>query len=193
VGDYDRAIEMYSLFISKYGDKQTLTQLAASNKEKYEQRIGYLQRAEEALAAAYVLFFDYARAARKFDQIANSELFSSEVRKDAAKQALTLFVNLDDEVGVDRAYKRYVSLGAGDEERAEADFMVTGRALKSWDPTAPDKGANRSAREKVIAVMDGYYERNKRWAPANRFVVQAAYHAAAARQAGGSANAKSWW
>jgi len=193
VGDYDQAIAMYSLFISKYGDKKTLASLSATNKEKYEQRIGYLQKAELALAAAYVLFFDYAQAARKFDQIANSELFSAEVRKDAAKQALTLFVNLDDEIGLDRAYKRYATLGAGDEERAEADFLLTSRALKSWDPNAPDKGANRTAREKVTAIMDGYYDRNKRWAPAARYVVQAAYHAAAARRAAASPHEKSWW
>jgi len=193
VGDYDEAIGMYDLFIQKYGDRKTLAALSTKDRDKYEQRIGYLQKAEQALAAAYVLFFDYPKAAKKFDQIANSELFSAEVRKDAAKQALTLFVNLDDEIGLERAYKRYATMGATDEERAEADFLLTGRALKSWDPSAPDKGANRSAREKVIAIMDGYYDRNKRWAPANRYVVQAAYHAAAARRAGSSNNERMWW
>ena len=193
VGDYDRAIGMYDLFIRKYGDKKTLGALALSNKEKYEQRIGYLQKAEQALAAAYVLFFDYAKAAKKLDQIANSEMFSAEVRKQAARQALTLFVNLDDEYGVDRAYKRFATLGAVDEERAEADFLLTSRALKSWDPASPDKGPNRLAREKVTAIMDGYHNRNRRWPPANRFVVQAAYYAAAARRAAGSPNEKGSW
>ena len=193
VGDYDRAIAMYELFIQKYGDRKTLAGLSTSNKKKYEERVAYLQKAEQALAASYVLFFDYAKAAKKFDQIANSDLFAKDVRKAAAKQALTLFVNLDDEIGVGRAYKRYATLGAEDEERAEADFLLTSRALGAWDPSAPDKGANRTAREKVMAIMDGYYDRNKSWAPANRFVVQAAYHAAATRRVAGSNNEKTWW
>jgi len=66
VGEYDKAISMYELFIAKYGNEQTLQKLqsgdakakppVAADPKKYEERVKYLQGAHDALAGAYVLY-----------------------------------------------------------------------------------------------------------------------------------------
>ena len=98
VGEYDKAIEMYELFISRYGSEATLKKLrdgdpkanppVAPDPKKYEERVKYLKGADEALAAAYVLFFDYPKAAETFEKIAATEHFPEAERREAAKQAL---------------------------------------------------------------------------------------------------------
>jgi tetratricopeptide (TPR) repeat protein len=71
VGEYDKAIAMYELFIDKYGDEKTMAELQQKDSAKFEERAGYLNDAYQALAGAYVLFFDYPKAAETFDAISS--------------------------------------------------------------------------------------------------------------------------
>src|SRR6185503_7655786 len=82
VGEYDKAIEMYELFILRYGNDKKLRALREGDTQaqppvqpdpaKYRDRVGYLKLAYDALASSYVLFFDYPKASSTFDKIAKN-------------------------------------------------------------------------------------------------------------------------
>jgi outer membrane protein assembly factor BamD (BamD/ComL family) len=203
VGEYDKAISMYELFISKYGNEQTLQKLqsgdakakppVAADPKKYEERVKYLQGAHDALAGAYVLFFNYPRAAETYDKISNNSHFSQTDRRTAAQQALSLYASLGDTGGMTRARAHFQELGASPKEIAEADFVVASASLKRWDQYSGDDGANANARRAAQAAMDNYYTANKGKAPAAQFVVQAAYWSAKTRKAVASGDTNKWW
>ena len=57
VGEYDKAIEMYELFINDYGNEKTLAKLEKGDPKtkppepkKYEERVKYLKQAYDALS-----------------------------------------------------------------------------------------------------------------------------------------------
>ena len=200
VGEYDKAIEMYELFISRYGSEDTLRKLkngdpkakppVAARPKQYEERTQYLKGAYDALAAAYVLFFNYPRAAETYDKISSTQHFSEAERRESARQALTLYSSLNDQTGMARARSRMAALNAPPEAMAEADFIVASAALKRWDPFSADRGANATARLAAQRAMDAYYKQHKGKNAAAQYVVQAAYWAARARPAGQRA---AWW
>ncbi len=203
VGEYDKAIAMYELFIARYGNEGSLQKLkngdpkatppVPADPQKYEERVGFLYGAYQALASAYVLFFDYPKAAATFDQIGKVEHFSAADRKQATKQALSLYASLDDSTGMARSRDRLQKLGASEEELAEADFVIASAPLGKWDERSPNEGANQKARAAAQNAMEAYYTRNKSRDVAARFVVQAAYHMARAKKAVGSADENKWW
>jgi hypothetical protein len=203
VGEYDKAIAMYELFISKYGNEQTLQKLQSGDSKakppvpadpkKYEERVKYLQGAHDALAGAYVLFFNYPRAAETYDKISNNTHFAQADRRTAAQQALSLYASLGDKGGMTRARERFQQLGASPKETAEADFVVASAELKRWDQYSADEGANATARRAAQAAMDAYYTANKGKDPAAEFVVQAAYWSAKTRKAVASGDTNKWW
>ncbi len=203
VGEYDKAIEMYELFISRYGSEQTLNKLkngdpkanppVAANPKKYEDRVGYLKGAYDALAAAYVLFFNYPRAAETYDKISNNANFKQPDRREAARQALQLYASLGDRTGMTRARERFQNLGASPKEMAEADFIVASADLKRWDPYSPDSGANATARRAAQRTMEDYYNANKNKDAAAQYVVQAAYWSARTRKAVAAGDTNKWW
>lgn len=193
VGEYDKAIAMYKLFIKNYGDSKTMATLKTSEPEKYQERAKYLNDAYQALAGAYVLFFDYPKAAETFDAISTVEHFDRGPRKDAAKQGLMLYVNLDDRNGMLKMRRIYESLGAEPKELAEADFLVASAALKKWDPNSPDKGANKAARTLAESAMNNYYQENRNRSSSYRYVVHAAYKVAESKLAGGGVGQEEWW
>jgi hypothetical protein len=112
VGEYDKAIEMYELFISRYGNEKTLAGLkngdakakppVQANPKKYEERVKYLQGAYDALAGAYVLFFNYPRAAETYDKISTNQHFPEKSRRESARQGLSLYASLGDRGGMTR-------------------------------------------------------------------------------------------
>jgi hypothetical protein len=203
VGEYDKAIEMYELFIARYGNEQTLSKLkngdpkaqppVPANPKKYEDRVGYLKNADDALASAYVLFFNYPRAAETYDKISNNNNFKQPDRREAARQALQLYSSLGDRTGMTRARQRFLELGASPKEMAEADFIVASADLKRWDPYSPDTGANATARRAAQRTMEDYYNANKGRDPAAQYVVQAAYWAARTRKAVAAGDTNKWW
>ncbi len=203
VGEYDKAISMYELFIAKYGNEQTLQKLQSgdakakpavpADPKKYEERVKYLQGAHDALAGAYVLFFNYPRAADTYDKISNNTHFSQTARRTAAQQALSLYASLGDKGGMTRARERFQELGASPKEIAEADFVVASAELKRWDQYSADEGANAAARRTAQAAMDNYYTANRAKDPAAEFLVQAAYWSAKTRKAVAASDTNKWW
>ncbi len=203
VGEYDKAIEMYELFISRYGNEKTLTALksgdakakppVAAQPKKYEERVKYLQGAYDALAGAYILFFNYPRAAETYDKISNNQHFPEKSRREAARQGLSLYASLGDRGGMTRARERFQTLGASPKEMAEADFIVASAELKRWDPYSGDEGANGAARRSAQRAMDDYYTVNKNKDAAAQYVVQAAYWSAKTRKSVLAGDTNKWW
>ncbi|HEY6558685.1 MAG TPA: hypothetical protein VI072_15485 [Polyangiaceae bacterium] len=193
VGEYDKAIEMYELFLSRYGDEKALQRLrngdpaakppVAPDRQKYETRVKYVKNAYDALAGAYVLFFNYPRAADTFDKISTHEHFQQKDRREAARQALSLYASLGDRGGMERSRERFLKLGASPKEAAEVDYIVASSELKKWDQFSPDTGANANARRSAQRAMDDYYARNRNNAAAAEYVVRAAYYSAKTRKA----------
>lgn len=203
VGEYDKAIAMYELFISHYGDNKTLAKLqkgdpkakppVAANPKKYEERVKYLKQAEDALAGAYVLFFNYPKAAATYDDISENPNFSQKERRDAAHQALTLYASLDDSSGMSRAKKRFEQLGASPKEMAQADYIVASAELKKWDQYSPDTGANANARRRAEQAMADYYTRHRNSNAAAQYVVKSAYWVAKGKDASRAGDTNKWW
>jgi outer membrane protein assembly factor BamD (BamD/ComL family) len=203
VGEYDKAIGMYELFNSRYGNEQTLNKLqygdakgkppTTAQPKKYEERVKYLQGSYDALAGAYVLFFNYPRAAETYDKISNNKHFAQGDRRSAARQALSLYASLGDRGGMARARERFQALGASPKEIAEADFIVASAELKRWDQYSADEGANANARRGAQHAMDDYYTANKGKDAAAQYVVQAAYYSAKTRKAVAAGDTNEWW
>ncbi len=203
VGEYDKAIEMYELFISRYGNEKTLGTLksgdakakppVAAQPKKYEERVKYLQNAYDALAGAYVLFFNYPRAAETYDKISNNQNFPEKNRRESARQGLSLYASLGDRGGMTRARERFQTLGASPKEMAEVDFIVASAELKRWDPYSGDDGANGTARRSAQRAMEDYYTVNKSKDAAAQYVVQAAYWSAKTRKAVLAGDTDKWW
>jgi hypothetical protein len=204
VGEYDKAIEMYELFISRYGNDKKLFALrdgdtsaeppAEPDVPKYQDRVRYLKLAYDALASSYVLFFDYPKASSTFDKIGKNQHFSAAERRDAARQSLTLAASLGDTSRMQAARSEFAALQATPEQLAEADFVVASAALKGWDQLSPDSGANKNARIRAERAMGDYYAQNANNAAAAQYAVEAAYWSAklkrAARDGRGEA---AWW
>ncbi len=203
VGEYDKAIEMYELFIARYGNDKKLALVrdgdpkaeppVAPDPAKYEERVKFLKMAFDALASSYVLFFDYPQAAATFEKISQTQHFAEPDRREAARQSLTLAASLSDQQGMRRARQNFARLGASPRDLAEADFVIASSALKQWDSRSPDRGANRDARERAEAAMNGYHQANAKNPVANEFTVEAAYWVAKTKRAGGDAREKQWW
>ncbi|MFO0762305.1 MAG: tetratricopeptide repeat protein [Byssovorax sp.] len=202
VGDYDQAIEMYTLFIKEYGSEQNLAKLEKGdsavnppkppNPEKYKERVGYLKQAYDALSAAYVLFFNYRTAAETYDTISKNARFAQDARREASRNAVVLYANIGDQDKMNASRTTFLSLNPPPERKAEIDYLVASADLKTWDEHGPDDGANRNARLKAVASMDGYFNANKGNTAAAVYVVEAAYHAAKLRQAGRDSRAGEW-
>lgn len=203
LGEYDKAISMYELFISRYGDEKTLTALekgdpkanppVVANPANYEERVKYLKQAHDALSAAYVLFFNYRKAAEQYDTISNINRFEQKDRREAAKLALTLYANMGDKTKATTLQKRFLQLGPSEQERAEADFILARGEMNEWDERGKDDGANRTARQKALSAMTLYHTRYKNNRQAARYVVVASYNAAKLHRAGGSNLAQEWY
>jgi tetratricopeptide (TPR) repeat protein len=203
VGEYDKAIDMYRLFIARYGSDEKLATIregdptaeppVPADPGKYEYRVGFLKMAYDALASSYVLFFDYPQAARTFEEISSSAHFAEPDRREAARQALTLAASLGDESGMRRARQTFASLGASPRDIAEADFVIASAALKSWDPASPSRGVNEQARLAAENAMKSYYDLNARNPNASEFTVEAAYWVAKAKRAARDAREGEWW
>ncbi len=203
VGEYDKAIEMYELFIGRYGDEKTLGKLetgdakanppVAADPEKYKDRVKYLKMAYDALSSAYVLFFNYRKAADEYDKISQIERFDQKDRRDAAKNALTLYANMGDQAKIDALRKRLVTLGASSEEKAEADFIVARADMNAWDERGRDEGANRAARQRAITSMMRYHDANRNSSDAAKWVVIAAYDVAKLKRAGNETGYQDWY
>ncbi|NRA34426.1 MAG: hypothetical protein HRU17_13890 [Polyangiaceae bacterium] len=203
VGDYDQAIAMYTLFIDRYGNSKNLNALRdgdpsatppmEAEPKKFEARVRFLKMAFDALASAYVLFFNYPKAADTFGTISKNENFTSEDRISAARQAVGLYASLGDSRSTQKARDRFFALGASAEERAEVDFTIASATLKQWDEHSPNSGANATARGRADRVMRDYHDSNKNKDAAAKFVVEAAFWVAKLKHGGKKPQEDTWW
>ncbi|MDC0678109.1 tetratricopeptide repeat protein [Sorangium atrum] len=202
VGDYDQAIEMYSLFIKEYGSEENLSKLEKGDPganppknpdpKRYAERVKYLKQAYDALSAAYVLFFNYRSAAETYDTIARNGRFEQAARRDAARNSVLLYANIGERDKMTASRATFMSLNPPPEQKADIDFLVASADLKAWDERGADEGPNRAARTKATQSMEAYYAANKNNPAASGYVVQAAYHASKMRAAGGDPKARDW-
>ncbi len=202
VGDYDQAIDMYTLFIKEYGNEDHLRKLEKgdpavtppklADPKKLETRVQFLKQAYDALSSAYVLFFNYRSAAESYDTISKNTRFQKPARRDAAQNAVVLYANIGDTPKMLAARSTLLGLDPPAEKRAEIDYLVASADLKGWDEHGLDEGSNRNERLKAMAAMDTYYTQNKAKNEAAAFSVMAAYYSAKLRKAGKDSKAVDW-
>jgi hypothetical protein len=202
VGEYDQAIEMYTLFIKEYGSEQKLSKLEKGDPnakppqkpepEQYTERVKYLKQAFDALSQAYVLFFNYRTAAETYDSISRNGRFEEAARRDSARNAVLLYSNIGDKDKMLASRATLYALNPTAEQKADIDYLVAAADLKTWDENGADQGGNRTARVRAGEQMEVYYSINKNNTAAAPYIVQAAYHAAKMRRAGRDAQANEW-
>jgi len=154
--------------------------------------VKYLKQANDALSAAYVLFFNYRGAAESYDVISRNARFEKPDRRDAARNAVLLYANVGDRDKMMSSRTTFLGLEPPGEQKADIDFLVASADLKTWDERGLDEGPNRAARMKALAAMQAYYGANKANPDASAYVVQAAYHASKLMQAGRDPKARDW-
>ncbi|MBM4357575.1 MAG: tetratricopeptide repeat protein [Deltaproteobacteria bacterium] len=216
LGNYDKAIAMYELFIGAYGKDDLLDALKNGNKakgpepEKYGQRVRYLKMAYDALAETYVLFFDYTKAAQTFDKISdtarevppvkektgeerpNTRGFDLEARRNAAQNALFLYLNIGESARAEATRKRFFAMNPPREQQAEIEWLSVQADVKQWDERAGERPENKAARLRALGSLDAFYDR---WASDSAgfgLAVQAAGLAAKLRRAGNDQRAYDW-
>lgn len=190
IGEYDKAIAMYRLFIKEYGNDERLDKLqkgdAAAGKppqpELYEDRVKYLKLAYDELAKAYVLFFDYRTAASTYDKIGSITRFEDKDRRVAAQNAVFLYANIGDRTKMDAAKGQFLAMNPSESERAEIEWLAATADLKAWDEFSPDKGSNKDNRLRATRTMDSFYSRFETSSAAAAFTVQAAFNSAKMRR-----------
>lgn len=195
IGEYDKAIEMYRLFIDKYGDDKILDPLQKGDEKQraeYAKRVENLNIAYSSLSEAYVLFFNYVAAAETYEKISSIGRFDEAKRKDSARNALVLYVNLGDQAKMEAMRTRFLSFKPSAEDKAEADYLVASADLKRWDERG-DSEPNRAARQKAIGSLTGFYDKNKNNKAAGQYNVNAAYWVAKMRNSAGDKVADDWW
>jgi len=202
VGDYDQAIEMYTLFIKEYGSEANLSKLEKGDEstkppkpadpKRYGERVKYLKQAYDALSASYVLFFNYRAAAETYDTISRNARFEKPARREAARGAVLLYANVGERERMIASRNAFLNLDAPVEQKAEIDYIVASADLKSWDEKGLDEGANKAARVKAMDAMEDYYEMNRLTPAATPFLVQAAFHAAKMRKAASDPKSFEW-
>ncbi len=178
IGNYDKAIEMYQLFISKYGDDSVLTKLekgSADDQKKYQERLKYLNQAYTDLSNAYILFFNYQAAAETYEKIANIKRFPLDQRKQAARNALVLYSNLNNRSKMMAMHDLYLSFKPSSSETAEADYLVAQTDYKQWDDSGSDSGANHEARVRATDSLKAFFDKYKSKREAAQYNVNAAY------------------
>ncbi len=202
VGEYDQAIEMYTLFIKEYGNEERLVKLDKGDSaakppqpaqpKKLAERVKYLKKAYDALSASYVLFFNYRAAAETYDTISRNGRFEQPARRAAAKNAVLLYSNVGERDRMVASRGKFLELDPPAEQKAEIDWLVASGDLKVWDERGIDDGANKFARLKAISAMEEYFTANRNNSSAAAYLVQAAYQAAKLYRAGSDAKAADW-
>ena len=116
VGEFDKAIKLYQLFIDNYGSEDILNRLQNGGMDpekqakvgpdpaEYKERIKYLGMAYDALSTTYYGFFAYQHAAESFGKVASNPRFDDTERANSARIAMVLYSNLGDRANMNRMY-----------------------------------------------------------------------------------------
>lgn len=200
IGEYNKAIDLYNKFITEYGSEGQLTALqkgdpktkTAADPKQYQERLGYLGQAYDALGTTYYSFFNYAKAAETYDKVSSNPRFDEQKRRDAAKNAMILFANMGQRDRMQQEYRTFTGLHPTADDKANADYLVASYDFKQWDPKGADTGTNRSTRVAAESSFMNYYQVNRNNAAAGKFAVEAAYQIAKMKKVGGEAEVKFW-
>ncbi len=207
VGDFNRAIDLYNLFIANYGSDDNLNRLQnggtdpQTNKQvppdpdQYKERIKYLGMAYDALSSTYYGFFAYQKAADSFAKIANNTRFDDAHRASSAHIGMVLYSNLGDRANMTKMYGIVVDpkMNITADKRAEADALKANFDYAQWNPAGADTGGNSSARAQAIASLTAYHTANKGKPESARYVLEAAYHIAKMMQSTGDPAFRTWF
>ena len=207
VGDFNRAIELYQLFIANYGSDDNLGRLqnggvdpqtkqkVPPDPDQYKERIKYLGMAYDALSTTYYGFFAYQRAAESFAKIANNPRFDDPRRSNAARIGMVLYSNLGDRTNMTRMYEVLVDpkMHLTPDKRAEADALKANFDYAQWNPSGSDSGGNAAAKAQAIASLSQYHAANKNHPEAARYALEAAYHIAKMQQSTSDPAFRTWF
>jgi tetratricopeptide (TPR) repeat protein len=173
VGQFDRAIAMYLMYVKGYGAEDRLAAVEKSVPDHLPERVKYLHQACESLATAHVLTFDYEAAADTFETIAGQKRFQLQERKDAAHNALILRLNLGQKANAAAAREVLRGLGEDAAAKAEADLRMARGGFQAWEPHADDSEALRRDRKAAQAALEKYVKTHRRDREAEKLVAEA--------------------
>jgi tetratricopeptide (TPR) repeat protein len=201
IGEYNKAIALYNLFISDYGSEARLSALqkgdpktkSAPDLKKYNERIGFLVDAYSALGETYYSFFNYQRAAETYDKIASNDRFPEQKRRDNAKNAMILYANLGQRDKMLSAYRILLKSNPTGDDKASADYTVASYDYKQWSPTAGDTGQNRQTRFAAEQSLTQYFQAQRAATGSAKYLVEAAYAVARMKKAGGDGGYRAWY
>jgi tetratricopeptide (TPR) repeat protein len=202
VGEFQKAIDLYQLFIGSYGSDEILNRLERGdpkqkiepNPDEYRERIKYLGMAYDALSTTYYGFFAYQRAAESFAKIATTPRFDDPRRANAARIAMVLYSNLGDRGSMTRMYDVLVDpkTHLPSDRRAEAEYLRAAFDYGQYSPSGPDSAANVAARRQALASLTQYHAAAKGRPEAARYTLEAAYRVATMMQSSGDAAYRTW-
>jgi tetratricopeptide (TPR) repeat protein len=201
VGEFNRAIDLYNLFIDNYGKEDTMQLLqkgdgkkVAPDPEQYKERVKYLGMAYDALSSTYYGFFAYQKAAESFGKIATNPRFDDERRATAARVAMVLYSNLGDRPNMNKMYGILVDPRnhLTPDKRADADYLKASFDYGQWNPSGGDSGGNASARAQAIVTLTQFHTQNHNKPESARFELEAAYRIAKMMQSANDTTYHSW-
>ena len=201
IGEYNKAIALYNLFISDYGSDARLNALqkgdpktkAAPDPKKYAERINFLGQAYAALGETYYSFFNYQRSAETYDKVASNERFPEQTRRDNAKNAMILYANLGQRDKMMGDYRILLKTNPSTDDKANADYTVASYDFKQWSPTAGDTGQNRQTRFAAQQSLISYFQTAKNAPGAAKYTVEAAYDVAKMMKSVSDVNYRTWF
>jgi len=207
VGEFNKAIDLYQLFISNYGSEDILDRLekggvdpqtkrtAGPDLDQYKERIKYLGMAYDALSTTYYGFFAYQRAAESFGRIANNTRFDDERRSNAARIGMVLYSNLGDRPNMARMYDVLVDpkMRLTTDKRSEAEYLKASFDYGQWNPTGSESTGNSGARTQAITTLTQFHTANKNKPESSRFVLEAAYRIAKMMQSANDPAYRTWF
>jgi tetratricopeptide (TPR) repeat protein len=207
VGEFNKAIELYQLFISNYGRDDILDRLehggmdpekkekVGPNPDEYKERIKYLGMAYDALSTTYYGFFAYQRAAESFDKIANNPRFDDDRRSNAARIGMVLYSNLGDRANMNKMYAVMISprMHLSADKRAEADYLKASYDYGQWNPAGGESAGNSGVRTQAIATLTAFHTAHGGHAESARYNLEAAFRIAKMMQANSDGAFRTWF
>ncbi len=207
VGEFQKAIDLYQLFISNYGSEDNLDRLekggtdpdkkakVGPNPDEYKERIKYLGMADDALSTTYYGFFAYQKAAESFGKIANNPRFDDQRRSNAARIAMVLYSNLGDRADMNAMYGILVDPRnhLPSDKHAEADYLKASFDYGQWNPTGGDSAANSAARNQAIAALTQFHTSAKGRGESAGYALESSYRIAKMMQSAGDGGFRNWF
>jgi tetratricopeptide (TPR) repeat protein len=207
VGQFNKAIDLYQLFISNYGSEVILDRLqkggvdperkakVGPNLTEYNERIKYLGLAYDALSTTYYGFFAYQRAAESFAKIAANPRFDDPQRSNAAHIAMVLYSNLGDRANMNRMDGILVDpkMHISSDKHVEADYLKASFDYGLWNPSGSESAGNTAARMQALQTLNQFHSANKGRPESARYVVESAYRIAKMLQSVNDPQFRTWF